>query len=220
MSNETYLQKLPYFDHLSESQKNKIADSWSKKSYKKGEVIHGGAKECLGQILILSGSVRNYILSEEGREITLFVLHPDDTCVLSASCVINQITFETQMIAETDTEMMILNSGVVSSLAEENIYVKCYMYELLAKRFSTVMWVMQEILFKGFDRRLATFLINEYERTGNPKIKMTHEQIAQYTNSAREVVARKLKRFSYDGYVEHARGVITLKDIDGLKDII
>lgn len=216
MLKEAQLQKLPYYAHLTQEQKQMISDRWQIQTYKKGEIIHGCAEECLGQILMLKGSARTYILSEEGREITLFVLRPDDTCVLSASCVISQITFETQMVAEEDCEMLVLNSGVFFKLTEENIYVKCYMYELLTKRFSSVMWVMQEILFKGFDRRLAGFLIGEYERTGNPEIKMTHEQIAQHTNSVREVVARMLKRFSYDHLLNYKRGVITLTDIDGL----
>lgn len=218
--NEKFLEKLPYFEHLTENQKLLINTHWKKKVCKKGEIIHGGMNACLGQILILNGSVKTYILSEEGREITLFVLRSGDTCVLSSSCVISQITFETQMSAETDTELLVLSSDIMSSLAEDNIYVKCYIYELLTKRFSSVMWVMQEILFKGFDRRLAAFLINEYERTGSKQIMMTHEKIAQYTNSAREVVARMLKRFSCDGYLDYKRGTITLKNTDALKDLI
>lgn len=216
---EQYLNNLPYYEHLTELQKNLIAERWQIKKYQKGNVIHGCSDECLGQIYMLKGLVRICIISEEGREITLFSLRQNDTCIMSASCVISQITFETQMIAEEDCEMLVLSADVVAQIAEENIHIKCYMYELLTKRFSTVMWVMQEILFKGFDVRLASFLISEYKRTGSREIRMTHEQIAQYTNSAREVVARMLKRFSYDGYLEYKRGKITLTDIEALYDL-
>jgi CRP/FNR family transcriptional regulator len=93
------------------------------------------------------------------------------------------------------------------------------MYELIIERFSEVMWAMQQILFMGFDKRLAVFLYDEYSRTGFNEIKMTHEQIAKMTGSAREVVSRMLKRFADDGLVEFRRGIIILKDISRLKKI-
>ena len=217
---ESLLKNLPFFEHLSDDEK-KQADSYSSvREYKKGSLIHSGGSECLGMIMLISGEIRTYILSEEGREITLFRLYPKDTWVLSASCVISQITFDTHMTAEADCSVLVLSSGFFSALCEKNIYARCYMYELLTERFSSVMWTMQQILFKGFDRRLAAFLISEYERTGLKQIKMTHEQIAQHTSSAREVVARMLKRFAADGLVEVKRGLITLKDTDALKRMI
>ncbi len=219
MEKQGYLERLPYYAHLTETQKQTILNHWMKKSYKKGQIIHGFSEECLGQIFIVSGEARAYIISEDGREITLFTMTEFDTCVLSASCVISEITFDTQIVAQEDCEILVLGSGVFSKLTEENIYVKCYMYELLASRFSSVMFTMQQIIFKGFDRRLAAFLISEYKRTGSNEIKMTHEQIAIRTNSAREVVARMLKRFSADKLAEVKRGAVKLIDIKRLEDM-
>lgn len=219
MDKEIFLEKLPYYKHLTDGQKEKILKFWTKKSYKKGQFIHGHTEECLGQIFMIKGEARTFVLSEDGREITLFKLNPFDVCVLSASCVISQITFETAIVAETDCEMYVLNSGVFSEIANENIFVKCYMYELLTSRFSSVMFTMQEIMFKGIDKRLASFLILESEKTSTHEIKMTHEQIAKNINSAREVVARMLKRFSKDGLVELKRGAITIKDKQKLQSM-
>ncbi len=67
---------------------------------KRGRLIHDGGSECLGLVLVLSGELRTYLLSDEGREVTLFRLYAGDLCVLSASCVISQITFDTQMTAQ------------------------------------------------------------------------------------------------------------------------
>ena len=108
----------------------------------------------------------------------------------------------------------------METLAQQNIYARCFLYELATARFSAVMWSMQQVLFARFDRRLATFLLNEYERTGNAEIRMTHEQIAQHVSSAREVVARMLKRFASDGLVEMRRGAIRLSDPDGLRRLL
>lgn len=181
--------------------------------------MHSQESECLGMILMLDGEARSYILSEEGREITLFRLHVGEPCVLSASCVISKITFDTHIAAETDCKVLIVAPGAFASLTEQNIYVRCFMYELATEHFSSVMSSMQQILFMRYSQRLAMFLLEEYERTRRPEVHMTHERIAQNTSSAREVVARTLKRFAGEGLVELKRGEILLKDIDGLRKI-
>lgn len=213
------LQSIPFWNDLTEKEQQLVKNSVITKSYKKGNIIHSSEEDCLGMILVISGEVRVYLLSDEGRDVTLFRLYKDDACVLSASCVMKELTFDTQMVAEADTELLIISSSVFQRLTDSNVNVRCFMYELATKRFSSVLWVMQQILFFGFDKRLSTFLLTEYERTNNSCITMTHEQIAKDIGSAREVVARMLKRFSTDGLVELKRGSVIIKDLDGLKEI-
>lgn len=210
------LDKLPFWNKLSKSQQEYIMQNTVIRQYEKGSSIFSYGNSCLGMTYIINGSIRVYINSEEGREITLFRLKEDSTCVLSASCVINQISFDTHMEAEEDCDILIINSSAFKRITEENIYVRCFMYELMTERFSSVMWTMQQILFSKFDRRLAAFLVNEYKRTGSKKIHMTHEDIAKQVNSVREVTSRMLKRFASDGYIEIGRGNIIIRDIDSL----
>lgn len=216
---EAYLERLPYWDKLSGSERGAMRAGAVERSYSRGETIHGGGVECLGMVMVLSGLTRTYVLSEEGREVTLFRTGEGECCVLSASCVISQITFDTFMCAETDCKLLVVPTGVFGALTRENIYVRCYMYEQATSRFSDVMWAMQNVLFRRFDQRLAAFLLSESERTGSNEIRMTHEQIAQNTSSAREVVARMLKRFAADGLVEARRGAIRIIDAGGLREL-
>ena len=118
------------------------------------------------------------------------------------------LDLQLQLIAD----VLIIPANVIAALKEKNLHVRCFLYELATKRFSDVMWAMQQIMFKGLDQRLAEFLFAEAERTGSDTIRMTHEQIAQHISSAREAVARMLKSFSEDGLVELKRGAITLRD--------
>lgn len=210
---------LPFWSSLSEDEKERVRQRAFVNHYEKGNIINNCNNECLGMLLVLSGEIRTYLLSEEGREVTLFRLYAGDLCVLSATCVISQITFETQMIAQQDTKVLIIPVDAIAALKEKNIYAKCFLYELATKRFSDVMWAMQQILFKGLDRRLAGFLLAEAERTDSNVIHMTHEQIAQHISSAREAVARMFKHFTEDGLVDVKRGAITLLDIDGLRNL-
>lgn len=213
------LSQLPFWNELNEKQKIYTEQNTIIRHYEKGTSILGCNDACLGFTYILKGNVRVYINSDEGREITLFRLKENDPCVLSAGCVINQISFDTQMEAEQNCDILIINSNAFHHIAEENIQVKCFMYELMTKRFSSVMWTMQQILFSKFDKRLATFLVSEAERTKSYKIHMTQEDIAKHVNSAREVVARMLKRFEADNLIEVRRGCIVIKNSDGLNKI-
>lgn len=217
MAELSYLEKLPFWEQLTDREKEFVQANSSIQRYSREQIILNSEIECLGMSMVLGGELRTCILSEEGREITLYRLHEGELCVLTASCAVNQITFETQMSVSADCVLLVMGTSAFEKLINQNIYARCFMYELLCERFSSVMWTMQMILFKGYDRRLASFLVGEYEHTGLATIRMTHEQIAQYTNSAREVVARMLKRFAADGLVEFKRGRITLKNIESLK---
>jgi CRP/FNR family transcriptional regulator len=102
----------------------------------------------------------------------------------------------------------------------KNIYVENYMYKKAADRFSDVMWAMEQILFKSFDARLAIFLYDEMVNTKSNVIKLTHEQIAKYIGSAREVVSRMLKSFEKHDVLKLSRGTIEIIDKDKLRSLI
>lgn len=214
---ESVLERLPFWKLLTDSEKELVRQNAVIRLYKKGTRVYSSERECLGMLFVMQGEMRTYLLSEEGREVTLFRIYPNDLCVLSASCVISQISFDTQMSAQKDTEALIIPPNIVLFLKEKNLSVRCFLYELATKRFSDVMWAMQQILFKRLDQRLALFLMQESQRLGTDTIHMTHEQIAQQISSAREAVARMLKQFSEDGLVELKRGAIWLLDQKGLK---
>ena len=216
---EVYLEKLPYWGSLSPAEQESVRGAAFIRTYTPGQVIFNAAEDCLGMIQVLWGRIRAYMLSEEGREVTLYRLGRGDCCVLSASCVIRQITFETQMVAESTCQVLVVEAGTYGRLTEANMAVRCFTYELATERFSSVMWSMQQILFARIDQRLAAFLLAEYHRLDSPDIHLTHEQIAQQISSAREVVARMLKRFAADGLVEVHRGYVHLADIPGLEKL-
>lgn len=210
-------QCFPFWRQLNDDEKQKIETGLVARSFSKGELLLGNNESCMGMIAVESGDVRVSIVSEDGRQITLFHVEAGEVCVTTASCVIAQLTFDTIISAEEDTVIWVIPSAVLGKLSKSNIYVKAYMYELLTERFSSVVWVMEQILFKRFDKRLAEFLVSQAEKSGSMEIKMTQEEIAVEVNTAREVVARMLKQFSTDKLVELKRGKIVIKNPGALK---
>jgi len=214
------IKQLPFWKNLLDEEKIHLLSGAVLRMYKKASYIYGMTDECLGMIYVQKGSIRVYFTTEEGREITLFHIGSGECCIMSASCVISGISLEVQLYVEEETEIIAIHSGMVQKLMDSNIYVRCFAYELATKRFSDVVWVMQEILFARFDVRMARFLLSIYEKTGEKKIQMTQDAIAKEVNSAREVVARMLKQFASDELIELYRGMIIIKDFKGLKKII
>jgi len=210
-----------FWNKLTPQQKSQILGNSINANYKRGENIHRGDNDCVGVLLIKSGELRTYILSEDGRDITLYRLGSGDVCILSgASCILKNITFDVHIDAEKNSELISINSAVFQQICNENIYAENFSYKSTIDRFSDVMWAMQQILFLSFDKRLTNFLLAEISRTGSSTIVMTHEQIAKYIGSAREVVSRMLKYFEKDGFVKLSRGKIEVIDVVHLKEVI
>ena len=133
-------------------------------------------------------------------------------CMLAASCVLQSNTFDVIIDAEEDSECYVISGPAFVSVSEANPKIKIFSLETAISRFSDVMWVMQQILFMSMDQRLAIFLTDESKRLGSDTIPFTHEQIAKYMGSAREVVTRMLKYFASEGLVEVSRGGVKILD--------
>lgn len=211
---------LPFWDKLEEADKRLLSDTARDVTYPARADIHTCTGECLGMIIVKHGRISVCMQSEEGRDIMLMRLSEGELCVLSASCVIKSINFDVHVLADTDTELTLINAAALNTVKNRNIYAECFVYKLAAEHFSDVMWSMQQILFVGFDKRLASYIYDETLRSGSDTIEQTHEQIAVNTGSAREVVSRMLKRFSDDGIIESKRGVITVLDRSKLKKLL
>ncbi len=206
-----FKKAFPFWDRISETDRETFLRSSQSVSFKKGTNIHDG-NECTGVILVKSGSLRLYLLSEDGKEVTLYRLFAGDTCIFSASCVLDAITFDVHIDAEENVECVIVGGCAYEDLSRRVDEVKIYTLESALGRFSDVMWVMQQILFMSMDKRLAIFLLDESAKTGSDVIRLTHEQIAKYMGSAREVVSRMLKYFASEGMIASSRGGIRLLD--------
>lgn len=206
-----YREIFPFWEKISDTDREYICQNSYRVTYPKGKNIHDGS-ECSGVIFVRSGSLRLYIMSDEGKDITLYRLHRGDLCMLSASCVLQAVTFDVFVDAEEDSECCVIGGPAFAAVSQRNPDIRIFALETAVSRFSDVMWVMQQILFMSMDKRLAIFLSDEAARTGSDTITLTHGQIARYMGSAREVVSRMLKYFAGEGIVEVSRGGVTILD--------
>ena len=202
----------PVWNKLTPAQQERILGS-------KGTVIHNGSMDCTGLLLVKSGQLRAYILSDEGREITIYRLFDRDMCLFSASCIMRSIQFEVTVEAEKDTDLWVIPSEIYQSIMEGSAPVSNYTNELMASRFSDVMWLMEQVMWKSLDKRVAAFLLEEVSIEGTSHLKITHETIANHLGSHREVITRMLRYFQNEGMVKLSRSSIEITNAKKLEEL-
>ena len=174
----------PFWNDLTPEEQEMLCRYTRPVHYAKGARVHSPLESCVGILLLCSGQLRAYLLSEE-----------------------------------EDTEAYCISAGIFRRLMQQNVHVRCYAYQMTAERFSDSMWTMQQVLFMSADRRLAIFLTDELAKTGGDEVRMTHDQMAKYMGSAREVVSRMLKYFAQEGWVRLFRGGVQVLDRKKLQQL-
>ena len=209
----------PIWDKLTPDQQNRVRATSVLHNVKGGTMLHNGGPDCLGLLLVKSGQLRAYMLSEEGREVTISRFFEMDMCLFSASCVMPNMQFDIFIEAEKDTEVWVIPACLYQNLMDESIAVSNYSHDLITNHFSELMWLMEQIMWKSFDKRLAKFLLEESALEESDSLKITHEKIANHMGTAREVVTRMLRYFQSEGMVRLTRGSVDIIDEKKLRKL-
>lgn len=213
---QDFFTKQPFWPHLTREQRELILKNARLVHYESGAAVNSEQNQCLGMLFILKGALRVYLLAEDGRQVTIYRLHAGEPCVLTASCALSAITFDVQIDAEEDCELILLPSSVFSRLMQENIYLEAFAYRMTTEHFSSVMNAMERIFFMTLEQRVAAFLIDESARLETASLPITQEKLAMAIGSAREAVSRTLNQFSREKYVALSRGCIQILDKNAL----
>lgn len=209
---KTALQQLPFWPRLAPGEQAALERSCRLVDYEAGQAVRTAGMDCLGVLLVNSGVLRVYLSSQEGREATIYRLHPGDVCVLTAACLMPDIDFDVQIDAQEASQVLLVPSAVFSPLAQSNVYVEAFLYRTATQRFSAVLQAVERMLFLTLEQRVASFLLDEGARQGGDVVRLTQEQLAQAIGSAREAVSRALKKMEKAGWVEVCRGGVRLAD--------
>lgn len=206
------IRELPFWEHLSKQQQDLMLKSSKMVYYKAGESIYASDDDCLGAVFVQKGIIRAYLLSEDGKEATIYRVREHEPCVLSASCILSSITFDVQIGAETDCSILLIPAAIFSSIMKENIFMENFVYKLTAEKFSKVVEAMERMFFMNLIQRIAVFLLDESSKINNDTVYITQENLARNIGSAREAVSRNMKQMVKEGSIEIYRGGIKILD--------
>ena len=213
-SSKQIQQLFPFLDNTNDFYKKFIQSASIVNAPEQYEMIQQG-ETCKNLSLILEGTVRVYKLGENGREITLYRIGPGESCILTASCILNDSTSPALAITETEIKAITIPASTVINWMDESSSWRRYIFDLISKRLADVISVIEEIAFRRMDSRLALWLLDNADETN--KVHTTHQHIAEELGTAREVISRILKDFEVHGYIILTRGEIMIVDDSVLK---
>lgn len=203
---------LPFWKDLTKSEQKALAEGVVEGSYKKGQVLHYGGRECAGVQIIRTGQTRIFVTSVGGGEITLFRLLDEDVSILSAACMLKGLDIELDMEIEEDSLICTIPKVLYKDISDHNAKVKDYTLEMVSEKFSDIMWLFNQYVFSNVATRLANAVLEHRALAGSDTLTITHDALARDIGTAREVVSRLLKQFQTDGLVKSTRGHIQILD--------
>lgn len=183
-----------------------------------GQFICMEGNACSGLPIVLRGSARVFKTGETGREITLYRLGTGESCVLTASCILNDQDFPAFAATEDKVEAFLIPSTHFRSWVDQYPAWRSYVFDLMARRLHTVITLLEEVAFRRLDVRLATYLAEKTNADAREVLHTTHEHVAFELGSSREVVSRILKEFEHEGLIRLDRGAIHILDKLKLSD--
>jgi CRP/FNR family transcriptional regulator, anaerobic regulatory protein len=189
------------------------------KRFRKDETILHGGKACSGLVAVIKGQLRAFIQSSTGKQVTLYRLYDYDVCVMSASCLLKNMQFDIHLTAQSDTTVLIIPTATIELINPVNPIFRQYTLDLLAQRFSDVMWTMEQIAFSPMPARIARFVLDTANQNDGESANLTHDTIAKELGSAREVISRILKYFQSEEIIQLGRGKIFITDLNKLEEL-
>lgn len=207
----------PVWRRLEQETRSRLSEAAQPRTVPKGTLLHSGSSECTGLILVRTGRLRAYVASEDGREITLYRLLPRDICLFSAACMVSGLELDIALRAETEAEFLLIPAEAYRQAMQRSPVLAGFTNQLTSERFSSVVWLMNQVLWKRFDQRLAGFLLEERALADSDRLAITHEAIGSHLGTAREVVTRMLSYFRDEGLVRLSRGIVEIVNAEGLR---
>lgn len=188
---------------------NRFLKSASRIHMKANEFVFRPGDQCESFVILLEGRIRVQLISEDGKEVTLYRIGPGGSCVLTTSCLFSNDEYPAEAMTETDIKALAISRDVFESTVENSTQFRRYVFDGFSKRLAKVIGRMEELAFTSIDYRLAKVLVDLHERG---QTKVTHNELAVELGTAREVVSRHLKRMEMQGLIALARGKVTVLD--------
>ncbi len=201
------IEKFPTLNKMEDTAKALIAQHVMFKKAPSGSLLFSEGNTCQGYVLLLAGTVKVQKISESGREIVLYRVEERETCIMTANCLLANSDYNAQGIAESDIELAIIPQQYFNQLLGASELFRNFVFEVYAARMSTLMMLIEEVVFKKLDERLAKLLL---EKTTSNELTITHQELATELGSVREVVSRQMKNFERQGLITLSRGKINI----------
>lgn len=216
---DSALTMFPFLGGLSLPGAEAVRASLVSQRFPAGTVLLSEGQLCQGLLLVTRGAIRVFKAAPSGREITLYLVKPGESCLLGVSCLLTDGHYPAQAVTGPETEALSVPASVFRTIFASEPSAQQFVIGLFSRRLSGVMTLVEEVAFRRMDERLASFLISSADRGAEmyAPVTMSHEQIAAHLGTAREVVSRLLSQFEDEGLIAVERRMVRIADPRRLK---
>jgi len=214
---EQLMRHFPFLASIPPKSREVLLSQAVRKTLDHKEVLAREGKECVYLPLVVEGTLRVYKSSENGREITLYRIEPGESCILTATCILNGGGFPAIAEAEGPSVVFLVPAKLLVRLVDEAPEWRRFVFGLYSKRLEIVLTMVEEVAFRHVDARIAAHL-GRLTRDGNGLVTTTHAEIAGELGTSREVVTRILKDLEAEGLLATFRGKIRILRPEELKE--
>lgn len=204
-----WIENLPALANLDESTKAELRAVAVRKALPRGAVIFRPGDACAQFPLIAEGVVRVQRVTESGREIVLYRVVANETCILTTASLISGEVYAAEGIAETDAVAHLIPAARFSALMDKSASFRALVFDGYGRRIAALMSRIEEIVCTRINVRLAGRLLALADESNH--VAATQQALAADLGTAREVIGRTLKSFERSGWVRLERGGV---DID------
>lgn len=214
INSNTNFENCNLFKDLDKTTMSRLKKNIYKEEIKAGTMMYNSGV-CNGVMLIKEGKCRVYMVSETGREITLFYIKKGETLALSMNCIGGSMPIDIKVSAEQDSVLLRINSKEFRKIHKESFELQKFLVKNITEKMNEILWIVEQVVFKNMDNRVANYLL----RLNSRIIYNTHKEIGNDLGTAREVISRILKYFEKLELVEIGRGKIRIINREGLEKI-
>ncbi|MFQ6613299.1 MAG: Crp/Fnr family transcriptional regulator, partial [Fidelibacterota bacterium] len=171
------LKKLfPFFSDPDSDLTREMMNVGQLHSFVPGQIIFTEGDQCTALALVVEGEIRVYKQGESGREITLYRLESGESCILTASCILNEESFPALAVVEKPSTALIIPSGYIRSWMSRYPAWRDFVFRLISRRLGNIISVVEEVTFRRMDQRLAEYLLHNFTHQGKA-LSRTHQDI-------------------------------------------
>ncbi|MGJ0508082.1 MAG: Crp/Fnr family transcriptional regulator [Methylocystis sp.] len=199
-----WIEDVPLLSRLDDATKSLLRDAAIRKQIPRGAVLFRPGDQCVHFPLISAGTVRVQRVTESGREIVLYRVSNNETCILTTASLLSDDAYSAEGVAETDVTAYIVPAERFAALMNVSAGFRALVFDGYSKRIATLMSRIEEIVCTRINVRLAERLLAL--KGADNRINVTQQALAADLGTAREVVGRTLKSFERSGWVKLSRG--------------
>ena len=192
-----------------------LMNSSSLVTFSAGKQLFYPGSVCENYLLVLTGTIKVQIMSDNGREVLLYHVRSGDSCVLTTSCLLSGDCYPAEGLSESEVQAFSMTSHAFYRCIEQSAFFREFVFKNFSVRLAKLIGRMETVVFDTIDQRISKALLE----TGEKIVVKTHHELAYELGTAREVVSRHLKNFENYGWISLKRGTIDIINSEALKRI-